>query len=93
LFEFISYGTKGVKQFKTCNNCHQRFEKRRKNSCSNKNCQTDILEIIDIDFLSEIIINLIPLHPKNSHVMNMQLFIISTNFVIEILLYFYYGNI
>ncbi|CAB4493690.1 unnamed protein product [Rhizophagus irregularis] len=58
-FEFTSYGTKGVKQFKTCNNCRQRFEKRRNTLVEIKNCQADILEIIDIDFLSEIIINLL----------------------------------
>ena len=51
--EFISYGTKGVKQLKTCNNCHQRFEKKRKALVEIKknNCQSDILEIVDIYIL------------------------------------------
>ena len=47
--EFISYGSKGIKQLKTCNNCRQRFEKKRKTLVEN-DCQPGILELVDIDF-------------------------------------------
>ena len=35
--EFISYGNKGIKQLKTCNNCRQRFGKKRKTLVEIKN--------------------------------------------------------
>ena len=50
LSEFISYGDKGIKQLKTCNNCRQRFEKKWKTLVEIKNFQSSILEIVDIDF-------------------------------------------
>ena len=58
--EFISYGAKGIKQLKTCKNCRKRFDKKRKTHVETENsCQSNILEIVDIDFLSELIINLL----------------------------------
>ena len=37
--EFTSYGTNRIKQLKTCKNCRQRFEKKRKALMEIKNCQ------------------------------------------------------
>ena len=47
--EFIGNGDKNTsKQFKTCNNCRQRFAKKRKKPIDNQ--FNDLFEIIDIDF-------------------------------------------
>src|SRR5688572_19480810 len=60
LSEFISDGVK--KQFKTCNKCRQRFQKfnkKRKRYVEIHDSQPSTLDIIDIDFLSEVIMNLL----------------------------------
>src|SRR5688500_8276099 len=60
LSEFMGYGAGGIfKQLKTCNNCRQRFTQKRKRSVEINNNQPNILEVIDIDFLSEVITNLL----------------------------------
>lgn len=60
LTEFISYKAEKIKQLKTCNNCHQIFEKKRKALVEIKNnSQPCILQVVDIDFLSEKIISLL----------------------------------
>src|SRR5438046_2437283 len=65
--EFIGYRDESVfKQFKTCNNCHQRLAKKRKNTVEiDKNQLNNQFEIIDINFLSEIITNFLKDKPLN----------------------------
>ncbi|GES95944.1 hypothetical protein GLOIN_2v1778237 [Rhizophagus clarus] len=59
LSEFMGHGANSIsKQLKTCNNCRQRFTQKRKRSAVINN-QPNILEVIDIDFLSEVITNLL----------------------------------
>ncbi|PKK68904.1 hypothetical protein RhiirC2_781673 [Rhizophagus irregularis] len=58
LSEFMGHGANDIfKQLKTCNNCRQRFTQKRKRSAIEiieiNNNQPNILEVIDIDFLSE----------------------------------------
>ncbi|GBB88527.1 hypothetical protein RclHR1_15060001 [Rhizophagus clarus] len=48
-----------LKKLKICNNCRQRFAKKRKRSAEINHDQTDVLEVIDIDILSEVITNLL----------------------------------
>ena len=58
--EFMGYRASGIsKQFKTCKNCRQRFTQKRKRSVETNNNQLNILEVVDIDFLSEVITNLL----------------------------------
>ncbi|CAB4423647.1 unnamed protein product [Rhizophagus irregularis] len=59
--EFTSYETENIsKEFKTCNKCRQRFAKKRKKLTEiNKDQPNDQFEIVDIDFLSEIVMNLL----------------------------------
>lgn len=65
--EFIGYKNESVsKQFKTCNNCRQRLAKKRKNNVEiDENQLNNQFEIIDVDFLSEIITNLLNDEPSN----------------------------
>ena len=47
------------KQYRTCTNCRQRFNNKRKRPAETNNLPDDELEIIDLEFLSEIVINLL----------------------------------
>src|SRR5687767_14067696 len=72
--EFMGYGASGIsKQLKTCNNCRQRFaQKRKRSAIETNNNQPNSLEVIDIDFLSEIIINLLENTPSNNQELHLH---------------------
>src|SRR5437016_5009611 len=70
LSEFMGYGAGGIsKQLKTCNNCRQRFTQKRKRSVEINN---NILEVIDIDFLSELITDLLENTSSNNQELHLH---------------------
>ena len=78
--EFIGYGTNGIsKQLKMCNTCHQRFAQKRKRCVKINNSQPDDLEIIDIDYLTEVVMNLLEDISQNNQELHLHCRI-STNY-------------
>ncbi|CAG8793333.1 10_t:CDS:1, partial [Cetraspora pellucida] len=68
--EFMGYDAKGAsKQFKTCNKCHPRFNKKpKKRPLESDDTQShDENEVIDIEFLSEIVTTLLKSTPQELH--------------------------
>ena len=58
--EFIDNEARGARKFKTCNSCCQRFSNKRKKPVrTNDNLLDSELEIIDLDFLSESVIEIL----------------------------------
>ena len=70
LSEFMSHGAKDVpKQLKTCNDCHQRFAKKRKIT---NDSRPIVLEVVDIDFLGEVIMNLLEERSSNNQELHLH---------------------
>jgi hypothetical protein len=82
LLKYHRYGTNGVsKQLKTCNIYHQRFAQKWKRCAEINNCLPDDLEIIDIDYLTEVVMNLLEDISQN----NQELYLHCANNIVELI--------